>query len=69
VIDRIVQNHPVDELLEQSKAAELVVVGSHGRNVLARSVLGSVSAALVTRAECPVAVLRPGSWPAAADPR
>lgn len=69
VVDRVVQNHPVDELLEQSKTAELVVVGSHGRNLLARSVLGSVSTALVTRAECPVAVLRPGSWPAAGNAR
>lgn len=63
VVDRVVRSHPVDELLELSRTAELMVLGSHGRNVLTRAVLGSVSAAVVTRAECPVAVLRPGSWP------
>lgn len=63
VVDRVVRTHPVDELLDLSKTAELVVVGSHGRNLLSRAVLGSVSTAVVSRAECPVAVLRPGSWP------
>ncbi|KUI33919.1 universal stress protein [Mycobacterium sp. IS-1496] len=48
---------PAVELVDLSRKAELVVVGSRGRGALARTVLGSVSTALVHRAHCPVAVI------------
>ena len=50
---------PVPTLVEQSKDAELIVVGSRGRGALSRSILGSVSAGLIRHAHCPVALIRP----------
>jgi nucleotide-binding universal stress UspA family protein len=49
---------PVPTLVEQSKDAELIVVGSRGRGALSRSILGSVSAGLIRHAHCPVALVR-----------
>ena len=49
---------PVPTLVEQSKDAELIVVGSRGRGALSRSLLGSVSAGLIRHAHCPVALIR-----------
>jgi nucleotide-binding universal stress UspA family protein len=39
-------------------AADLVVMGSHGRGGVARAVLGSVADWVVRKAPCPVVVLR-----------
>jgi nucleotide-binding universal stress UspA family protein len=45
-------------LLEHAQGAVLLVVGSHGRGVLRRVLLGSVSHSVAYRAPCPVAVVR-----------
>jgi nucleotide-binding universal stress UspA family protein len=55
------RDRPVHQLLERSRGAQLVVVGSRGHSELAGLVLSSVSNALVHRADCPVAVVRPAS--------
>ncbi|MER7078933.1 Nucleotide-binding universal stress protein, UspA family [Saccharopolyspora kobensis] len=51
---------PADALLREAQDAALVVVGSHGRGLFRRALLGSVSHAVVNRARCPVAVMRTG---------
>lgn len=59
-VSRVVaRDRPVHLLLEQSGRAQLVVVGSRGHGEFAGLVLGSVSNALVHKAGCPVAVVRP----------
>jgi nucleotide-binding universal stress UspA family protein len=48
---------PSATLVERSKSAEMVVVGSRGQSAWRRALLGSVSTALVHHARCPVAVI------------
>ncbi|OBK44649.1 universal stress protein [Mycobacterium gordonae] len=57
---------PVPTLVQLSADAEMLVVGSHGRSAVGRSLLGSVSAGVVRRASCPVAVIRDEHAPAGA---
>jgi nucleotide-binding universal stress UspA family protein len=49
--------HPVDGLVDASKDARMIVVGSHGKGALSRLLLGSVSRGVVEHAHCPVAVI------------
>lgn len=48
---------PADVLVDESWAAELVVVGSHGLGGLRGLLLGSVAESVLHRAHCPVAVV------------
>jgi nucleotide-binding universal stress UspA family protein len=52
------QGDPGDVVVEASKDADLVIVGSRGLNPFQRLLLGSVSSKVVHRAECDVLVVR-----------
>jgi nucleotide-binding universal stress UspA family protein len=55
---RLGYGHPAQVLIEASKDADLLVVGSHGHGAFTGMLIGSVSIHCVTGAFCPVVVVR-----------
>jgi nucleotide-binding universal stress UspA family protein len=51
--------HASDDLVAQSRGADLLVLGHRGRGAVASAVLGSVGLSCVLRAKCPVTIVRP----------
>lgn len=54
----LAEGSPIDMLLEMSRDAAMIVMGSRGLGGLSGMVLGSVSNAVVSHAHCPVVVVR-----------
>jgi nucleotide-binding universal stress UspA family protein len=50
--------HPAQALVDRSRGADLLVVGSRGRGGFKRLLLGSVSQQCAHHAECPVVIIR-----------
>lgn len=57
---RVAIGTPANEIVELAKLGhfDLVVMGTHGRGVLAHALLGSVAERVVRRASCPVLTVR-----------
>ncbi|MCC8929940.1 MULTISPECIES: universal stress protein [Nocardiaceae] len=60
-VERVVhQGNATKTLVDRSARSQLVVVGSRGRGVLARTFLGSTSSNLAHHGQCPVMICRDG---------
>jgi nucleotide-binding universal stress UspA family protein len=55
---KVVYGHPAQVLIEESKEADLLVVGHTGHGGFEGMLLGSISTHAVTHASCPVTVVR-----------
>ena len=55
---RVVQGAPAAVLVEESRDADLLVVGSRGHGVFTQLLLGSVSQQCAHFSECPVVIVR-----------
>ena len=60
-----VSGHAASELVEQTRGADLLVLGHRGRGAVASTFLGSVGLSCVLHAQCPVTIVRPARAPEA----
>jgi nucleotide-binding universal stress UspA family protein len=58
---RAMNGFVVKELVDASRDADLVVLGSRGGRGIARLLLGSVSSEVIQHSVCPVVIVPPGS--------
>ncbi|TFC77650.1 universal stress protein [Cryobacterium cheniae] len=58
---RAIYASPLNSLVDASRGARMLVVGSRGRGGLSGMLLGSVSEQCVRHAKCPVLVVRPNT--------
>lgn len=61
VSGEVLRGPTVPTLVELSKDARMLAVGSRGLGTLGRAILGSVSMGLMQRTHCPIAVIRDGA--------
>jgi nucleotide-binding universal stress UspA family protein len=58
IVTKVVEGNAAKVLLDAAASAQLLVVGSRGRNGFAEALLGSVAQHCIHHATCPVVVIR-----------
>ena len=60
ISSKVIEGHTLTEILDEAASweADLIVLGSHGRRGLRRFLLGSVSNAVASHADCSVEIVR-----------
>ena len=63
VVRQLRRGEPAAEILAVAAdaAADLIVMGTHGRGLIGRAILGSVAERVVREAPCPVETVRPSA--------
>lgn len=61
--EQVCEGNPVSAMVDLSRDAQMLVVGSRGLGRIGRALLGSVSSGVLDHAECPVAVIHPKAQP------
>ncbi len=67
IVVLVVAGAAAEHLVDRSRNADVLVVGSRGRGAVAAALLGSVSLRCVMHAHCPVVVVHEADGPARAD--
>ncbi len=68
-VGRTVVTSPTQALVEESAEASLLVVGSRGHGSVLATLLGSISFAVASSAQCPVVVVKEGAAATVVGPR
>lgn len=68
VVTRLVCGDPTPSLINESRGAALLVLGSRGRGHFLGTVLGSVSQTVLNHAHCPIAIVQHGCGAEAQPP-
>ncbi len=56
---RVEEGSPAEVILDVARNCDLIVMGTHGRGVIARAFMGSVAEHVLREAICPVITVRP----------
>jgi nucleotide-binding universal stress UspA family protein len=59
VMVKAVHGHPVEELVNAGKGADMIVLGSRGAGGFSRLLMGSTAGQVVQHADCPVLIVPP----------
>jgi nucleotide-binding universal stress UspA family protein len=67
IVSRVVEGNAARALLDAATGADLLVIGSRGKNGFTEALLGSVAQHCIHHAKCPVVVIRGAAAETAAD--
>ncbi|RZN37658.1 MAG: universal stress protein [Methanophagales archaeon ANME-1-THS] len=58
VSKKLLEGHPAEEIIKETREGDLIVIGSKGRTGLDRLLMGSVAENVARHASCPVMIVK-----------